>query len=100
MATKKKAAPKKTARKAQAPKKAPRAKTRAKRKAAPKKAPPITFKTAPEVLTPAQVQEILQISRATFFRWIQIGQLPGAVKIGDSWRVMKDELEKYLRTGK
>ena len=56
----------------------------------------LTWADAPEILTPRQVQEILQISRATFYRWIEAGQLPGAVKIGDSWRVLRDKLRESL----
>ena len=55
-----------------------------------------TFSEMPEVMTPQQVQDLLQISSATFFRWIKAGQLPGAIKIGDSWRVMRDQLKAYL----
>ena len=50
----------------------------------------------PEVMTPQQVQELLQISSSTFFRWVKAGQLPGAVKIGDSWRVLRDQLKDHL----
>jgi excisionase family DNA binding protein len=57
---------------------------------------PVRFVDMPEVMTPQQTQELLQISRATFFRWVQAGKLPGAVKIGDSWRVMRDQLRAYL----
>jgi len=56
------------------------------------KVAPITFDTAPECLTPEQVQELLQLSRATFFRLVERGELPGAVKIGGSWRVWRDKL--------
>ncbi|NKB69819.1 MAG: helix-turn-helix domain-containing protein [Candidatus Latescibacteria bacterium] len=54
------------------------------------------MKDMPEFLTRAQVQDVLQISRATFFRWIKGGQMPGAVKVGDSWRVSRDALRDYL----
>ena len=48
----------------------------------------------PEVLTGKQVQELLQISPATFFR--RVAELPGAVKIGGEWRILRDELKKGL----
>ena len=57
----------------------------------------ITFESAPECLTPGQVQELLQVSRATFFRLVERGELPGAVKIGGSWRVWRDKLRAYMK---
>lgn len=54
------------------------------------------FDDMPELMTPAQVQALLQISRATFFRWIANDKLPGAVKIGDSWRVTRDTLRDHF----
>jgi excisionase family DNA binding protein len=54
------------------------------------------FKDMPEIMTPAQVQDLLQISRATFFRWVGEDKLPGAVKIGDSWRVTRDTLKQHF----
>ena len=56
----------------------------------------LTFDNAPDLLKPEQVQELLQISRSTFFRWVYADKLPGAVKIGSSWRVKTDELRKFL----
>ena len=50
----------------------------------------------PPVLKPAEVQAILRISRATFFRWIESDQLPGAVKVAGSWRVLRDVLKQWL----
>ena len=52
-----------------------------------------SFADMPEIMTPAQVQAVLQISRATFFRWVASDKLPGAVKIGDSWRITRDILK-------
>ena len=50
----------------------------------------------PPVMTRQQVQEVLQISRATFFRLVEDGKLPGAKKIGGSWRVVREKLEAWL----
>jgi predicted DNA-binding transcriptional regulator AlpA len=50
----------------------------------------------PPVLKPAEVQAILRISRATFFRWIESDQLPGAVKVAGSWRVLRNSLKQWL----
>ena len=47
----------------------------------------------PPLMTRVQVQEALQISRATFFRMVEDGKLPGAKKIGGSWRVVREKLE-------
>ena len=43
-------------------------------------------------MKPEQVQKKIQISRATFFRLVQSGNLPGAKKVGDSWRISRDKL--------
>lgn len=56
----------------------------------------LTFKNAPEILKPVQVQKLLQISRTTFFRWVTNGELSGAFKIGDSWRVDRDKLKAWI----
>ena len=50
----------------------------------------------PEVMKPEQVQKKIQISRATFFRLVQSGKLPGAKKVGDSWRISRDKLRAYF----
>jgi len=51
----------------------------------------------PEVMKPEQVQQKIQISRATFFRLVQSGKLPGAKKVGDSWRIDRDQLRAYFQ---
>ena len=50
----------------------------------------------PPVMTRVQVQEALQISRATFFRLVEDGKLPGAKKVGGSWRFVREKLEAWL----
>ena len=50
----------------------------------------------PEVMKPEQVQQKIQISRTTFFRLVQSGNLPGAKKVGDSWRISRDQLRAYF----
>ena len=50
----------------------------------------------PEIMTPDQVKEYLQISRATFYRWLEDGKMPGAVKIGGSWRIHREKLRVWL----
>ncbi|MDP6041005.1 MAG: helix-turn-helix domain-containing protein, partial [Candidatus Latescibacteria bacterium] len=56
----------------------------------------LTFAEMPELMTPQQVESLLQISSSTFFRWAKAGQLPGAIKIGDSWRVVRDQLKDHF----
>ena len=58
----------------------------------------ITFETAPKVLTPEQVQELLQISRTSFFRWVQAGKLPGAFRLERLWRVDRDTLKAWIES--
>ena len=50
----------------------------------------------PPLMTRVQVQEALQISRATFFRMVEDGKMPGAKKVGGSWRVVREKLEAWL----
>jgi len=56
----------------------------------------ITFDTAPELLTPQQAQELLQIASAKFYRMVKKNQLPGAFKVGNSWRVNRDTLKAWI----
>ena len=56
----------------------------------------IPWDELPEVMKPEQVQQKIQISRTTFFRLVQSGNLPGAKKVGDSWRISRDQLRAYF----
>ncbi len=56
----------------------------------------ITLDNTPEFMTPQQVQELLQISRPTFFRMVQGGRLPGAFKVGKVWRVDRNKLKAWI----
>lgn len=51
------------------------------------------------LLTPFEVQQILHISRSTFYRIIQSGKLP-VVRVGGTYRVRTSELETYLSNTK
>jgi len=53
--------------------------------------------TGPRVryLTVAEVAETMRLSRMTVYRFVQRGDLP-AVRVGRSYRVPKDALERYL----
>ena len=50
----------------------------------------------PELLKPEEAQEVLRVSRATMFRMIEAGTLPGAVRVHGSWRILRDKLRDYL----
>ncbi len=63
-----------------------------------KKTSKITFENAPKVLTPEQAQALLQISRASFFRWVKEERLPGAFRLGRLWRVDRDTLKAWIES--
>ena len=50
------------------------------------------------LLTPAQVAEAAQLSEATVLRLMRNGQLPGAKKIGGSWRVVEPRFMEWLES--
>jgi len=50
----------------------------------------------PPILKAEEVQTILRISRATFFRLVESRTIPGLVRIGGSWRVVRDRLKEWL----
>lgn len=49
-----------------------------------------------EILTVEEVAEFLKTKPATVRKWLRDGELPGR-KIGGEWRVIRDELEAFLR---
>lgn len=48
-----------------------------------------------ELLTVAEVAEMLRVSTMTVYRLIRTGEMP-AVRVGRSYRVRHDDLERYL----
>lgn len=50
----------------------------------------------PELLKPDEARQVLRVSRATLFRMIEAGNLPGAVRVHGSWRILRDKLRDYL----
>jgi excisionase family DNA binding protein len=48
-----------------------------------------------DLLTVAEVAEMLRVSTMTVYRLIRTGELP-AVRVGRSYRVKKTDLERYL----
>jgi len=50
----------------------------------------------PELMTPSEVEGVLRVSKATLFRMLAAGNLPGAVRVHGSWRILRDKLRDYL----
>ena len=46
-------------------------------------------------LTVAEVATLLRVSNMTVYRLIQAGEL-GAVRVGKSYRIREDDIDKYL----
>lgn len=51
-----------------------------------------------EVYTLQEVEELLHVTRRTTYNWIKAGKLK-AFKVGKGWRVTKEALEDFMRTG-
>lgn len=51
-----------------------------------------------EVYTLQEIQDLLQVTRRTLYNWIKSGKLK-AFKVGKDWRVTKEALEEFTRTG-
>ena len=43
-----------------------------------------------------QAQTLLNVGRATIYRWIETGKLPGAIQFGDTWRISREMLKRYV----
>lgn len=56
------------------------------------------FADLPELLTPEEVGEMLRLKRATIFRWLADGTLPG-YKLGNSWRIDREALRDFMKAG-
>ena len=52
----------------------------------------------PDLLTPEEVGELLRLKRATIFRWLSDGTLPG-FKLGSNWRIDKVALHRFMSAG-
>ena len=51
------------------------------------------------VLTIKEVAVLLKISERTVYAMAKEGRLPGAVKVGGSWRVLRPKLMAWLDAG-
>jgi len=56
----------------------------------------MTPKEWPDVMTPEQVAEYLQVVTRTIYRMIERGDLK-ATKIGRVYRIRKEDVDSYLR---
>jgi excisionase family DNA binding protein len=56
-------------------------------------------KSKDEVLTTDEAIQYLKISRPTYFRCTRLGRI-NAIKVGSGWRVLRSELNKFLKSGK
>jgi excisionase family DNA binding protein len=54
--------------------------------------------TYDEVLTTREAIRYLKISRPTYFKCIRLGKIK-ATKVGNGWRVLRSELNRFLRSG-
>ena len=50
-----------------------------------------------QFLTVAEVASIMRVSKMTVYRMVHAGELP-AIRVGRSFRVPEDEVNKYLRS--
>ena len=50
-------------------------------------------------MTVAQVCELLQLAERTVYDLCRQGKLPGAAKVGGSWRVDEEKLREWLAEG-
>jgi len=52
-----------------------------------------------DFLTLDEVAAILRIGKRTAYDLVRKGQLGGATKVGGSWRILRDEFDKWARQG-
>ena len=60
---------------------------------------PAMEKTKDRVLTTDEAIQYLKISRPTYFKCIRLGSI-NAIKVGNGWRVLESELNRFLRSGR
>lgn len=63
------------------------------------KSPQVSTMTDDAVLTIQEVSALLRISERTIYAMAKEGRLPGAVKFGGSWRVLRSKLMAWLEEG-
>lgn len=52
-----------------------------------------------DFLTLDEIAAILRIGKRTAYELARTGQLGGATKVGGSWRILRDEFDKWVRQG-
>ena len=52
-----------------------------------------------EYLTISEVCEKLRLAERTVYEMVRKGRLPGATKVGGSWRIKREVLEAWLEAG-
>ncbi len=52
-----------------------------------------------EYLTISEVCEKLRLAERTVYEMVRNGRLPGATKVGGSWRIKTEVLEAWLEAG-
>ena len=53
----------------------------------------------PEILTPAELAELLRMHLWTVYEHLRTGAIPGARKIGQSWRISRDVVLEWIKEG-
>ena len=53
----------------------------------------------PEYMTIPEVCEFLRLGERTVYEKCRSGELPGAVKVGNQWRVDREKLQAWLDQG-
>ena len=50
-------------------------------------------------LTISEVARLVRLSEKSVYKLAQAGRLPGAAKVGNQWRVNREELLAWLKAG-
>jgi len=48
------------------------------------------------LISVAEAAELAGVSEATGYRWLALGELPGAVRVGNRWYVRRHVLDAWL----
>ena len=54
------------------------------------------FENLPPVLSVKDLTDILGKDRATVYRWLKKGEIPGILVDGTTWVIYRDEVKDYL----
>lgn len=54
------------------------------------------FADLPTILTPEEVADLLRMTKAAIYRWLNEGDLPGH-KVGQGWRILRDDLHQWMQ---